>query len=76
MKSKCEQKSHNENSVSDGDNVNDNMTNGLANLNISTNHVTNGCHGDISEAGGDHLRYPVNLDLEHVLGKMPRKVAN
>ena len=49
------------------------MTNGLSNLSLSNNHVTNGCHGSACESG-DHLKYPVDLDLDHVLGKMPQKV--
>ena len=58
------------------------MTNGQTNQNISnghvmngSGHVTNGCHDATSESG-DHVKYPVNLDLEHVLGKMPQKVPN
>ena len=60
----------------------DHMTNGQTNQNISNghvtngiDHVTNGCHDPTSESG-DHVKYPVNLDLEHVLGKMPQKVPN
>jgi len=38
--------------------------------------VTNGSTNGITAQGdaGDHKKYPVDLDLEHVLGKMPRKV--
>ena len=63
--------------------ANGNMTNGhvtseTANGNLTNGHVINGTANGCSatNAGGDHKRYPVDLELEHVLGKMPQKVSN
>ncbi|XP_052797256.1 phosphoribosylformylglycinamidine synthase-like isoform X2 [Mya arenaria] len=74
--------------VSNGDTAKQPVTNGkaenvsigdtakqsVANGNNENGHVIN---GGTDEAGDKvEVRYPVDLDLEHVLGKMPQKVFN
>ena len=73
-KSKETLKNDAERQLTNGNSEGDHMTNGLANLSLSNNHVTNGSHHNFNETG-DHQRYPVDLDLEHILGKMPQKVV-
>jgi len=51
-----------------GDVANGHVTHASTNENCSNGHVTNGT--------GDMVRYPVDLELEHVLGKMPQKVID
>jgi hypothetical protein len=65
------------NGATNGDLANGHVTNGATNGDLANGHVINGtANGEcITNASGDHRRYPVDLELEHVLGKMPQKVS-
>ena len=65
-----------------GDVANGHVTHASTNENGFNGHVThaltneNGSNGHVTNGTGDMVRYPVDLELEHVLGKMPQKVID